>query len=295
MIYPGYMLNPGDLFQVDPEAVLQCTGTLESRWSFKTETVPPSKKTLANQRRLKRREASLAAAGDAEVENAPTAEAEEEAEGLSPEEELTQQEIAVDESDPGAATKKALLALRLQAIDLEKNPPKGKKLTAKQRQELRAFRKTLKSSISRAKSIEISAVDELDIQWQSLSEKIMGAKGDAPTSSEDAVRADEADPGPSSPPPVGSTGSGQTSMTLPNGEPIPTGPDGRQIRTGPDWIPKRYMSAFAFVPRYLEVNQSIFAAVYLRHPVCKPGFAEVPTPFHPETGQLTFNWYLRRR
>lgn len=295
MIYPGYLLNPGDLFQVEPEAVLQCTGTVESRWSFRTETVPPSKKTLANQRRLKRKEARLAAADAAESENASAAEAEEETEDLSPEEELTEEEATVDESDPGAATKKKLLSLRSDAINFEKKPPKGKKLTAKQRQEVRAFLKTLKSSISRAKSIEASAVDELETQWQSMSTKIKGAKGDAPTSSEDAVRADEADPGPSSSPPVGSTGSGQTSMTLPNGEPIPTGPDGRQVRTGPDWTPKRYMSAFAFVPRYLEVNQSIFAAVYLRHPVCKPGFAEVPTPFHPETGQLTFNWYLRRR
>ena len=61
------------------------------------------------------------------------------------------------------------------------------------------------------------------------------------------------------------------------------------------WRPRDYMSAFAFIPRYLEVNQNICAAVYLRHPVARPGLAEVPTPFHVETGQLAFNWYLRRR
>ena len=61
------------------------------------------------------------------------------------------------------------------------------------------------------------------------------------------------------------------------------------------WRPRDYMSAFAFIPRYLEVNQNICAAVYLRHPVARPGLAEVPTPFHIETGQLAFNWYLRRR
>jgi hypothetical protein len=54
------------------------------------------------------------------------------------------------------------------------------------------------------------------------------------------------------------------------------------------------MSPFAFVPRYLEVNQNICAAVYLRHPVARPGLSEVPTPFSPTLSQLAFNWYLRR-
>ncbi|GJC78380.1 37S ribosomal protein S4-like, mitochondrial [Colletotrichum liriopes] len=60
------------------------------------------------------------------------------------------------------------------------------------------------------------------------------------------------------------------------------------------WEPRRYMAPFAFVPRYLEVNQNICAAVYLRHPVARRGTAEVPTPFPYETNQLAFNWYLRR-
>lgn len=60
------------------------------------------------------------------------------------------------------------------------------------------------------------------------------------------------------------------------------------------WRPRPFMQAFAYIPRYLEVNQNICAAVYLRHPVCRPGFSEVPTPFAPELSQLAFNWYLRR-
>ncbi|KAK2004454.1 S4 domain-containing protein [Colletotrichum falcatum] len=60
------------------------------------------------------------------------------------------------------------------------------------------------------------------------------------------------------------------------------------------WEPRRYMAPFAFIPRYLEVNQNICAAVYLRHPVARRGTAEVPTPFGYETNQLAFNWYLRR-
>ena len=61
------------------------------------------------------------------------------------------------------------------------------------------------------------------------------------------------------------------------------------------WTPRPYMSAFAFIPRYLEVNHNICSAVYLRHPVARPRLAEVPSPFPPEIQQLAFNWYLRRR
>jgi hypothetical protein len=61
------------------------------------------------------------------------------------------------------------------------------------------------------------------------------------------------------------------------------------------WRPRPFMSAFAFIPKYLEVNQNICSAVYLRHPVARPGLAEVPTPFWEEVNQLAFTWYLRRR
>ncbi|KZZ99203.1 Ribosomal protein S4/S9 [Moelleriella libera RCEF 2490] len=60
------------------------------------------------------------------------------------------------------------------------------------------------------------------------------------------------------------------------------------------WKPRPFMSAFAFIPRYLEVNPNICAAVYLRHPVARKGMAEVPTPFGYLTNQLTHNWYLER-
>jgi len=61
------------------------------------------------------------------------------------------------------------------------------------------------------------------------------------------------------------------------------------------WAPRKYLAPFAFIPRYLEVNQNICAAVYLRHPVARPGLSEVPTPFQYDVSQLAFNWYLRRR
>jgi hypothetical protein len=61
------------------------------------------------------------------------------------------------------------------------------------------------------------------------------------------------------------------------------------------WRPRQFMSAFAFIPSYLEVNQNICSAIYLRHPVARKGSAEVPTPFTSNINQLAFNWYLRRR
>lgn len=83
------------------------------------------------------------------------------------------------------------------------------------------------------------------------------------------------------------------------------------------WQPRDYLSAFAFIPRYLEVNHNIGHAVYLRDPVARPGQSEVcmlcfregcsatglifllltqvPTPFHQETLQLAYGWFLRRR
>lgn len=61
------------------------------------------------------------------------------------------------------------------------------------------------------------------------------------------------------------------------------------------WKPRRYMAPFAFIPQYLEVNQNICSAVYLRHPVARHGSAEVPTPYDQQTNQLAFNWYLQRK
>jgi hypothetical protein len=60
------------------------------------------------------------------------------------------------------------------------------------------------------------------------------------------------------------------------------------------WMPRDFMSVFAFIPRFLEVNHKICAAVYLRHPVARPGLAEVPTPFSESINSNAFTWYLRR-
>ncbi|CUS08169.1 unnamed protein product [Tuber aestivum] len=61
------------------------------------------------------------------------------------------------------------------------------------------------------------------------------------------------------------------------------------------WRPRNYLAPFAFIPRYLEVNHNTCHAVYLRHPVAKPGLAEAPSPYPEEVLQMAFAWYLRRR
>ena len=306
MIYPGYMLNPGDMFQVDPVAVLQCTGTVSGAWRFSTESIPMGKSTL---KALMRRRAGKrtflsdvtkgpdqAASAKAQINEQEATAKEEQTppaeESEQPEESLTQEEAAIDESDPSAETKKLLLSLRSQAAQLEIRPGKGKRLSAKQKQTTRAFRKTLKSAISRVKKLKDTEVEDIQNEWRSISKSILSEVEAAPESTGAAIKTAAAEEG-------GTYAErklkemGEESM--PDGRPTPRGPNGDLISLGPDWKPKDYMSAFAFIPRYLEVNQAIMAAVYLRHPVCKPGFAEVPTPFAPETGQLTFNWYLRRR
>lgn len=60
------------------------------------------------------------------------------------------------------------------------------------------------------------------------------------------------------------------------------------------WQPRAWMKPWCFVPRYLEVNHKICAAVYLRHPVARKGQAEVPTPFHYFSNQLAHAWYVTK-
>lgn len=232
-------------------------------------------------------------------------------ESLEPEEELSEEESNVSEADEAAATKKTILFLRAQAVDLEAHPPKGKKLSAKQKQDLRAYRKTLKSSLSKAKTLSPSAVDDLEAEFRTLSNRIEGEDKPEPARTAPQVSRPQdsslIEGNPRYPPMTSQDAPSFTTdptdpsnplahlFTLPDGRAPPLGPDGKPINPGPRWEPKDYMSAFAFIPRYLEVNQTIMSAVYLRHPVVRPGLAEVPSPFNFETHLLTFGWYLRRR
>lgn len=61
------------------------------------------------------------------------------------------------------------------------------------------------------------------------------------------------------------------------------------------FVPKPFMSAFAFVPSYLEVSYETCSAIYLRDPVARPGLTEVPSPLPASVHALAANFYQRGR
>ena len=156
---------------------------------------------------------------------------------------------------------------------------------AKNKQKLRSFKTTLRKTLASWRNTSPTQISTLDSQLAFLKSQLS-----RPAENEAA------------PPPATLTREEQTKLTKAferlKDQAAFTANWNRRDPTAPyltPWRPRDYMSAFAFIPRYLEVNQNICAAVYLRHPVARPGLAEVPTPFGYETGQLAFNWYLRRR
>ncbi|MCJ1338278.1 mitochondrial 37S ribosomal protein nam9 [Bachmanniomyces sp. S44760] len=266
MIYPGYALNPGDMFQVEPERVLYATGA------------PKDKKERKLGRVIKKnaKENSDEVGEDASSEAPRSAPTETSAEPAEPED-----------------TRKELKTLLAQAKSVLSDSS-SVSLNAKRKQNLRTFRRQIQKTLSRStKSTTIT--DSLEAQLIELTAKFNDL---SPFTS-------------SSPPETSNLISSEDQPTPAPKTELLTADDRRALeaalveaRENPSdsskpyatpWRPREYMSAFAFVPRYLEVNHKICSAVYLRHPVARPGLAEVPTPFPDEMNGLAFNWYLRRR
>ncbi|KAI1266845.1 alpha-L RNA-binding motif-containing protein [Xylariaceae sp. FL1019] len=267
MPYPAYRLNPGDMFQVDPERVMYATG--RQKELSKKEKMPSSM---------------------AQDEDAPEETAEEEVEAAAEASE-DKAEQDPDTTDAPVAEPIDMKPTRKQIQDLTaqvKTILKEEKFSAKQKRGLRSFLKDAKPLLSRAGRPNASPAEianelstliaELDISGgkeASVSDKFeeVDVIGDLSPSQlkelekrmADHIREEEENP-------------------LDPSKPYMT-----------PWRPRYFMSPFAFIPRYLEVNQNICSAVYLRHPVARQGSAEVPTPYNNEVGQLAFNWYLRRR
>ena len=251
MKYPGYQLNPGDMFQVEPERVLFATGA------------PKDKADRRAGRRLKAKEKSSADEPD-ESSETPT---------------LSEQTEPEPETPPD--NKKALNSLLTQAKSiLNANSVSGKK-----KQDLRAFQRLIKRTLSQS-TTNTTLTDSLDAQLLELTARLnLSAPEGAATDTTEASAAD-----------VPATFSADDRRALREAmieareNPI----DPSKPYATP-WRPRDYLSAFAFVPRYLEVHHKICSAVYLRHPVARPGLGEVPTPFSEEMNGLAFGWYLRRR
>ncbi len=278
MRHPGYLLNPGDMFQVDPERVMFATGAPK----YTSEALSLD-----------------------ETEKAPS---EDEKDAVASEDQ-TEDMKKEDEGDEDEDPRKVLKSLLAQAKVVIANP-KGGKLSAKDKQNLRGFQKQIKRQLSRSDS-NTTVSDNLEAQFEELKTQLLRQPNQppsaqtAPASSLDREEGTTTSSKHTSQPPSASESSEEDdfssltpsdltllrdALTRMHLNPIdPTKP------YATPWTPRAYMSAFAFIPPFLEVNQNICAAVYLRHPVARPGMAEVPTPFSETTGGNAFAWYLRRR
>ena len=292
MVYPGYQLNPGDMFQVDIDRVLTATGRQRPNTKDKPKKGAAAAEEEAEEGSEEQAEAEGEADADAEVvAKEPTEDA------------ATADIKAADavendvEVSPEAAKEREFT--RLKAIfNQAKEVLEGGKddLSAKRKQEIRSLVKNVKSEMSRVrgsdKSVEEShsTVDNLMTLMSRLQLTTTNAKK-ARTGGEDAEGAELEN-------------YHLDHHGLSNLRENRWVKDHDEFRDNPvdtskpyltPWRPRPFMAPFAFIPPYLEVNQNICAAVYLRHPVARKGSAEVPTPFPADVSQLAFNWYLRRR
>lgn len=322
MRHPGYLLNPGDLFQVDPERVMYATGA-------------PKDRKERREGRLARKAA--AEARKAEAESSAEGQAAEETKAENSEEKPAAEEESKEVKDP-RETLKTLLSQAKTIMSKEKDV-----LPAKRKQEIRGFQKAVRSVLSRSGPSTV-LTDNLEAQFGELMKQLKVKKAEkkdekkedkkedkkdekVSKDSETAKQAESSSSEPVKPPETKASASvegvseqlkeafrkaaqdpesldEETTSELTDEELDVLKRALEQLRDNPidstkpyatPWRPRDYMSAFAFIPRYLEVNQNICAAVYLRHPVTRPGVSEVPTPFPESVGQAAFAWYLRRR
>lgn len=271
MPYPAYRLNPGDMFQVDPERVLYATGLPKS---ISPDSKQPSSRAREDE----------AVEEDAET----TTEEGPEAQAAEAEAEAEQDPDTTDAPEPTPAnmkpTRKQIQDLAAQA----KSILNEEQLGMAQKKGLRKFIKNAKPLLARAGRADASPTEITDKLSRLLVELDLGVGND-----------DKGPTEPASSDPIASLTSTELKTLEQRMEEYM-----REEQENPydpskpymtPWRPRDYMAPFAFIPRYLEVNQNVCSAVYLRHPVARRGSAEVPTPYPIEVNQLAFNWYLRRR
>lgn len=308
MVHPSYQLNPGDMFQVDVEKVMYGTGQQKAAGG--------NKRLRENlEARKKRADAVYAAA--AAKKDAPAAA--EPAEGGR--ETAAGEGEAPSPEEAWKANNRALKFLLKDVKKILKNNPK--ELTAREKKQLRLFRADAKRFLSHPGDADADArqlMDELQLHMdkhellrESFDSLSLGRGDDEAGAAPQAQaqeqgqrnRKRETDKG------LEGLSEEQKEKALRIMGPSQLSRDemrslGRLLKYDEEnpiddakpyatpWRPRPFMSAFAFIPRYLEVNPNICAAVYLRHPVARKGMAEVPTPFGYLTSQLAHNWYLER-
>ncbi|KAI1469659.1 alpha-L RNA-binding motif-containing protein [Daldinia caldariorum] len=277
MPYPSYRLNPGDMFQVDPDRVLYATGLPKP---------DPNKK---------KNKKSAARRADTESEEP----AEEETEAGAEEEAAEEAEVPEQDPDTTDAPEPIKEDMKPTRQQIQSMVEQAKTilneetdLGVRQKQQLRKFIKQIRPLVSRAGRPDASPqaiTEELSNLVASLNLSGSSAEGGASAATErstgnnsfDDLSKDEL-----------KVLEKRMAEYIREEEENPWDPS-KPYKT--PWQPRHYMAPFAFIPKYLEVNHNICAAVYLRHPVARVGSAEVPTPFPESVSQLAFNWYLRRR
>ncbi|KAJ9619309.1 hypothetical protein H2203_008638 [Taxawa tesnikishii (nom. ined.)] len=295
MIYPGYLLNPGDMFSVDPERVLYATGARKD----KKGSPETSQGQTGNE--------EIDQIVDDDAEDLLEGEEEEGASAVESGETSAEEKAETTEETALEDPRKALKLLLSRAKDITSDPKQA--LSGKRKQELRAFSQTAKKTLSQVRGTKFDQSQPLEETIESLEETLNSILAKVPSSSSAPAETSTSTQAASEPSQPAKSSNPQmqngkedaynarrdaellrAAISRAQENPI----DVRRPYATP-WQPREFMSAFAFIPRYLEVNQNICSAVYLRHPVARPGLAEVPTPFHGETMALAFNWYLRRR
>lgn len=287
MRYGSYMLNPGDLFEVDPDKVLYATGKDKSQASLEATA----------ERLQAQEEAKEEAEEEAAVETTEDAEAEGE-EAKSEEAAAQEVETAVEEapeepelSSFPEADREAEQRRRLRALVKSAKTilAESTDLNAKRKQELRAFSRAARSAMG--KGSDLSSEDLMEDLVSHLRRfKVSEDKASVESVDKAQEAEKEVEVGGLSKKEMGKLGKILKDNEVDDENPV----DASKPYATP-WEPRKYLAPFAFIPRYLEVNQNICAAVYLRHPVARKGLAEVPTPFPYDVNQLAYIWYLRRR
>jgi hypothetical protein len=265
------------MFQVEPDRVLFATG------AFKEKVVTNTEK-LRHERRVSRQSnitRDVALAKRAERKRAKEAkELADDTIELAPRV-RKEKPIVLGDPEVRKLRHKEFLKLIRQIEDRVGN--KKVRRTAKRKQELRALLRRAKANVI---FMGRKSIDELETELREITQELLGQTEVVESSEKAPVKrlktAEEMTPAMKDAleKAIARIRENPSDATKPYATP---------------WRPRPYMSAFAFIPRYLEVNHKICSAVYLRHPVARPGLAEVPTPFPAETQQLAFNWYLRRR
>ncbi|OAX78604.1 hypothetical protein ACJ72_07087 [Emergomyces africanus] len=364
MRYPGYLLNPGDLFQVDPERVMFATGApkdpQQRRRGRKRRNRAPADTSAAAAEETAKTGEEAAEANAAEGTSAASTEGAEEHVAETTENAEQSSETAEKKELSPEEARHTLTRLLSQAKEIMNN----KDVSAPaQRLNLNNFRKGVRQALSSTFS-STNIVEDLEAQFLQLKALADKSSSESESTTEPSSLSTSQSSSVSTTTTTTTNNNNKnnnnssanipesvlpTSTSIPNDKPStkstssPSNPPQdpvlaaalKQAIANPSapldetthpqiseedlavlrqalyqmhenpidslkpyatpWRPRDYMSAFAFIPRYLEVNQNICAAVYLRHPVAKPGRSEVPSPYPDAVNGAAFVWYLRRR